>query len=180
MSLGDSGALVHAGGAAPADELPPDAWPRYRTKKTIATMTATTKTIMNRSVTQPPPEPQYPLPSHIIAGNHLSQPANQVLTSACPRTQDTKLLRPRPEALRPPAGVTCAARGLAPVKALRSPAEATPHAAEAHPAAGAVPQPAAARRQVVVPVEGLHLRALLGAQGLQGGLRRAAPRIGLV
>src|SRR5450756_1289102 len=97
MSLGDSGALVHAGGAAPADELPPDAWPRYRTKKTIATMTATTKTIMNRSVTQPPPEPQYPLPSHIIAGNHLSQPANQVLTSACPRTQDTKLVRPRPE-----------------------------------------------------------------------------------
>src|SRR5450759_1830499 len=104
MSLGDSGALVHAGGAAPADELPPDAWPRYRTKKTIATMTATTKTIMNRSVTQPPPEPQYPLPSHIIAGNHLSHPANQELTSPCPRTQDTKLAPPRPEGGEPPAG----------------------------------------------------------------------------
>src|SRR5450756_726997 len=79
MSLGDSGALVHAGGAAPADELPPDAWPRYRTKKTIATIMATTKTIMNMSVTQPPPEPHCPLPSHIIVGNHLSQPANHVL-----------------------------------------------------------------------------------------------------
>src|SRR5450759_2492879 len=104
MSLGDSGALVPAGGAAPADELPPDAWPRYRTKKTIATMTATTKTIMNRSVTQPPTEPQYPLTSHIIGGKHLSQPANPVLTSACPRTQDTKLVRPRPEGGEPPAG----------------------------------------------------------------------------
>src|SRR5450759_985393 len=108
MSLGDSAALVHAGGAAPADELPPDAWPRYRTKKTIATMTATTKTIMNMSITQPPPEPQYPLPSHIIVGNRLSQLAKQVLTSACPRSRLAKPSRPRPEALRPPAGVVLA------------------------------------------------------------------------
>src|SRR5450759_3867761 len=110
MSLGDSAALVHAGGAAPADELPPDAWPRYRTKKTIATMTATTKTIMNMSITQPPPEPQYPLPSHIIAANRLSQPANRLLTSACPRPQFAKRSRPRPETVGTPAGVVTASR----------------------------------------------------------------------
>src|SRR5665647_366652 len=79
MSLGDSAALVDAGGVADRDDVPLGARLRYRTRKTIATMTATTKTMMRTSVTQPPPEPQCPLPSHIIAGNHLSQPANHVL-----------------------------------------------------------------------------------------------------
>ena len=65
----------------------------------------------------------------------------------------------------------------APVRALGLPAEPTPHAAEAHPAAGAVTHAAGARRQVVAPIEGLDLSALVRAHSLQGGLRRAAARI---
>ena len=47
---------------------PADGCPRYRTSATMATMVATTKRIMNTSITQPPapaPEPQYPS-FHII------------------------------------------------------------------------------------------------------------------
>src|SRR5450759_3733259 len=97
MSLGDSGPLVDAGGAAIGDDEPPGVRLRYLTKKTIATMTATTKTIMNMSVTQPPQPPQYPLPSHIIAENHLSQPANHVLQFTMPEDS-------RYEAVTTPAG----------------------------------------------------------------------------
>src|SRR5450759_640825 len=97
MSLGDSAALVDAGGVADRDDVPLGARLRYRTKKTIATMTATTKTMMRTSVTQPPPEPQCPLPSHIIAGNHLSQPANHVLQFSMPEDS-------RYEAVTTPAG----------------------------------------------------------------------------
>src|SRR5674476_1042966 len=78
MSLGDSGALVDAGGAAIGDDEPPGVRLRYLTKKTIATMTATTKTIMNVSVTQPPPLIQswsllthpLPHPGAVHAGLH--------------------------------------------------------------------------------------------------------------
>src|SRR5665811_723693 len=97
MSLGDSAALVDAGGVADRDDVPLGARLRYRTKKTIATMTATTKTMMRTSVTQPPPEPQCPLPSHIIVGNRLSQPTNQVQWSNIP-------LQRRDSAVALPAG----------------------------------------------------------------------------
>src|SRR5450830_968820 len=53
MSLGDSGALTRAGELAAAAGAPPDCWPRYLTSNTIATTMATTKTIMNMSITQP-------------------------------------------------------------------------------------------------------------------------------
>src|SRR5665647_2142735 len=69
MSFGDSGALLAPGGVGCDD------WPRYLTRNTIATITATTKTIMNIGITQPSqpaPWPQYPLPSHIISADHLS------------------------------------------------------------------------------------------------------------
>src|SRR5450756_527949 len=79
MSLGNSGPLVDVGGAATGDDEPPGVPLRCPTRDISAKVTATTKTVMNMSITQPPQPPQYPWPSHIIAGNHLSQPANHVL-----------------------------------------------------------------------------------------------------
>src|SRR5665647_3984859 len=53
-------------------------------------------------------------------------------------------------------------------RALRLPADAAPHAAEAHPAAGAVAHALAGHGPVVVAVERLDLGALRGTHGVQG------------
>src|SRR5450756_1878389 len=97
---------------------------------------------MRASVTQSPPEPQCPLPSHIIAGNHLAQLENLCCSLAGPRTQDTKPLLPRPGALPSSASARQAGRSSSAAALIKS----IPPAPELEHCAGTEEVPGGRRR----------------------------------